>query len=302
MEGEEEGIFGNIASALGGLLGEGEAEDESHELHELHESHELHEMEDELHESHEYEDEYEDEGEQFFGKMFKGIGGLVKRAAPFLKKIAKVAAPMVGTAIGGPFGAVLGNLASSALGEEEMEDELHEYESHEYEDEYEDESHESAHEMEQEIASHEVSQHEALAEMMAEAASHEMHEGEAEAMAGASAMTVIAPADRRALRRMLPHLVRGVAILTRILRRRRSTRIAVRAVPTIVRRTVKTLKKRAAAGKPITRRAMAKVAAQQVRKVLGNSRVCTAAIARNVKSSRAMKRPRRRTMGRSVRG
>ena len=106
--------------------------------------------------------------------------------------------------------------------------------------------------------------------MMAEAASNEAHEGEAEAMAGASFVTVISPKDRRALRRILPHLTRGTAILTRILRRRRSTRVGVRAVPTIMRRTVKSLKRQAAKGMKITRRRAGRTAATQVRRVLGN--------------------------------
>jgi hypothetical protein len=285
-EGEMEGGFlGNI---LGGLLGEGEMEGEG----------ETHEFELEL----EGEGEFE-AGEQFFGKIFKGIGNLVRKAAPILKTVAKVAAPMVGTAIGGPFGAVLGNLASSALGEGELEGEFElemELEGEgegegelEFETEMESES-EIAHE----IVSHEHSEHEALAEMMAEAASHEQHEGEAEAMAGAAAVSVISPADRRALRRILPHMMRGVAILTRILRRRRITRPAVRAIPTIVRRTVAQVKKQAAAGRPITRKTVGRIAAGQVKKVLGSPRICTAAIARNLKASRAVRGRRVR----SVRG
>ena len=93
----------------------------------------------------------------------------------------------------------------------------------------------------------------------------------------------------------LPHLVSGTAILTRVLRRRRATRVEVRAVPTIMRRTVKTLKRQAAAGRPITRRTAAHAAASQVRQVLGNPTVCAAAIARNVRSSRAV-RPARRAV------
>ena len=247
-EGEEEaghegegwlGAIGNIASSLLGE-GEGEFEDESFF-------------------------ESEDEGEQFFGK----IGKFFKKAAPFLKKVAKVAAPIVGTAIGGPFGGMLGKVASSALGEGELELEG------EFEGEFEGEG-ES--EMAHEIANHELSQHEAMAEMMAESACKEAHEGEAEAMAGAAAVTVISPADRRALRRILPHLVRGTAILTRILRKRRITRPAVRAVPTIVRRTIKDLKKQAARGVPINRKTAAKAAAKQVKKVLSSPKACSAAI------------------------
>jgi hypothetical protein len=278
MEFEDEaGMEGE--GLLGGLLGEGEGEDEFE-----------FEMEVEM------EGEFES-GEQFFGSVFKGIKGLVGRAAPFLKRIAKFAAPMVGTAIGGPFGGMLGKLASNALGEGEDEYELHEMEFEgEEEGEFEGES-ES--EVAQEIMSHELAQHEALAEMMASSAAHEQHEGEAEAMIGAATITVLSPSDRRALGKLLPRLVRGAAILTRILRKDPRTKFAVRAVPTIVGRTVKQLKKRAAAGRPITRRAVAKAAATQVRKVLGSPKVCAAAITRNVKSSRAMKRRRR---VRAVRG
>ena len=39
--------------------------------------------------------------EQFFGRIARGIGRFVRRAAPILRSIARVAAPMVGTAIGG---------------------------------------------------------------------------------------------------------------------------------------------------------------------------------------------------------
>jgi hypothetical protein len=272
FEGEEEaglegegwlGTIGNIASSL---LGEGEEEREEEGF-----------LEGEEEGEEEGFFESEDETEEFFGK----IGRFLKRAAPILKRVAKVAAPIVGTAIGGPFGGMLGKVASSALGEGEGETE----------DETEVEGEE---EMAHEIASHEASHNEALAEVMAEAASHEAHEGEAEAMAGAAAVTVISPSDRRALRRILPHLVRGTAILTRILRRNKRTKVLVRTVPTIFRRTVRDLKRRAAAGQPVTRKTAARAAAKQVRRVLSSPKACTAAIRRNIKVSRIYKRPRRR--------
>ena len=116
------------------------------------------------------------------------------------------------------------------------------------------------------------------------------------AMVGAAAITVISPKDRRALRRILPHLVRGTAILARILRRRRRTRIGVRAVPTIMRRTVKSLKRQAAKGVKINRRRAARTAATQVRRVLGSPKAAAAAIRRNTKVARRYRRPRRRSM------
>jgi hypothetical protein len=257
--------------------------------------------------THEFEAELE--ADQFFGRIARGIGRFVRRAAPILRSVARIAAPMVGTAIGGPFGAILGRVASQALGEEELagahewehheqahefEEELagaHEWEHHEHAHEFEEEfeHHESAQEIAHEIAHHETTHHEALAEIMAEAAAHEHHEAQAEAMIGAAVVTVLSPRDRRALRRLLPHLVRGAAVLTRILRRRRATRPAVRAVPTIMRRTVSTLKRQAAAGRPITRRAAARAATVEVRRVLGSPSACAAAIQQNVRASRRMR-------------
>jgi hypothetical protein len=291
---------------------EGELEWEHHEL---------------AHEFEQPELAHEFEADQFFGRIARGIGRFVRRAAPILRTIARVAAPVVGTAIGGPFGAVLGRVASQALGEEEaalhewehhehaheFEEELaaaHEWEHHEHAHEFEEElaahewehhegtheweqhefeHHESAQEVAHEISHHEITHHEALAEIMAEAASHEHHEAQAEAMIGAAVVTVLSPRDRRALQRLLPHLVRGAAVLTRILRRRRMTRPAVRAVPTIMRRTVTTLKRQAAAGQPITRRAAARAATVEVRRVLGSPSACAAAIRQNVRASRRMR-------------
>jgi hypothetical protein len=240
--------------------------------------------------AHEFEQHEYEHGEQFFGRIARGIGGFIRRAAPILRSIARVAAPIVGTAIGGPFGAILGRVASSALGESELEQ--HEFEAHEQHEweQHEFEQHEAAHEVAHEIAHHELSHHEALAEMMAEAASHEQHEGQAEAMVGAAVMTTLSPRDRRALRRVLRHMIRGVAVLTRILRRRRITRPAVRAVPTIVRRAVRDLKRQAAAGQPITRRAAARATVTEMRRVLGNPSACAAAIRQNVRASRALQR------------
>jgi hypothetical protein len=291
---EHEGVLGSIGNVLGGLLGEGESTGES-EFEGAGELNHEFELEQEFEHDHEFEMEMELEaGEQF------SFGGFLKKALPVLKQVARVAAPMVGTAIGGPFGGMIGGLAAKALSEQELEMELEMEGAGELETEMELETEqESEHEVAHEIAAHETTMHEALAEMMAEAASQEMHEGQAEAMAGAAVMTVLSPRDRRALRHLLPHLVCGAAVLTRILRRRRITRPAVRAVPTIMRRTVKSLKRQAAAGRPITRRAAARTAARQVHRVLGNPRAARAAIVRNIRAGRAIKRrPRRYAAGR----
>jgi hypothetical protein len=281
---EGEGWLGTLGNIAGSLLGESEEELETEDEYEWEDEAGLEgegwlgalgNVAGSLLGESEYEEEYEDETEQF------SFGGFFKKALPILKQVAKVAAPIVGTAVGGPLGGKLGSLAAGAL-EGEYEDEM------EGEDETESES-EIAHE----ISSHELTHNEALAEMMAEAASHEQHEGEAEAMAGASAVTVISPRDRRALRRILPHLTRGAAILTRILRKRRFTRPGVQAVPAIMRRTVKSLKRQASKGLKITPKRAGRTVAKQIRGVLGNPKAAATAIRRNAKVSRAYKRPRR---------
>jgi hypothetical protein len=72
-EGEE--FLGGLGNIVSGLIGQGEGEYED---------------------EYELEGEYEDEAEEFFGR----IGRWVKRNSRLLKRIAKVAAPLVGTALG----------------------------------------------------------------------------------------------------------------------------------------------------------------------------------------------------------
>ena len=135
----------------------------------------------------------------------------------------------------------------------------------------------------------------ATAEFMAAVAARAQSEAEAEAMAGAATVASISSRDLATLRRVLPNLVEGTAALTRILRRRRSTRPAVRLVPTVVRRTARTLVRRAAAGQPVTRRAAARAMAQQTRTVLSRPHVCAPALQRNVTATRAVARNTART-------
>jgi hypothetical protein len=264
-EGEE--FLGSIAGAVRGLLGEGEEE---------------YEWEGELEGELEWEGELE--GEEFFRR----IGGFLRRAAPVLRNVARVAAPIVGTAVGGPLGGVLGRVASQALREEEFE-----YEA-EFEAEYEGE-------LEGELvawAAQPPTPQQATAEFMAAVASQARTQAEAEAMVGAASVAAISPRDRATLRRVLPHIVRGTAVLTRMLRQRPVTRPAVRTVPTIVQRTARTLARRAQAGQPVTRRAAARVMAGQTRRVLGSPRVCGAALQRNARGAAAARRaaPARRPM------
>jgi hypothetical protein len=264
-ETEGEAFLGGLGNVLGGLLGEGETTAES-----------------------EFEGEFESEGE-FEGEAFS-FGSLWKKLKPLAKKLA----PMVGTAILGPAGSALGSLAASALGEGEFEGEFEgegEFESEfegegEFEGEFEAEGEaEAAHE----ISARPLTESEALAEMMADAAARAASESESEAMVGAAVVTVLSPRDRRALGALLPDLIRGVTVLTRVLRRRRMRR-AIAAMPTVVRRSVRDMKRHAASGRKVTRRTAAKATARQVRRVLGSPKVLGSSLARNARATRAMKR------------
>jgi hypothetical protein len=223
----------------------------------------------------EFEGEFE--GEEFFRRIARGIGGFVRRAAPVLRQVARVAAPIVGTAVGGPLGGMIGRAAGSMLegeGEGEFESEFEMEGEFEAEGEYETP----------------MTRTQAQAEYMAAVASRAQSEAEAEAMVGAATLASISSRDLATLRRVLPHMVRGTAVLTRILRRRRATRPAVRAVPAIVRNTAQTLARRAQQGQPVTRRTAARVMAQQTRRVLGSPHVCGKALQRNVRASTATAR------------
>jgi hypothetical protein len=211
-EGEE--FFGGVASALGGLLGEEEGEDEDEAFlggiariaGSL-----LGESED------------EDEAEEFFGR----IGRAFKKAAPFLRVLAKTAGPLVATAVGGPAAGALARAVTSQLEgelEEELEGEL------------------------EAMAAGPISPSQSMAEYFAARAAASESETEAEAFTGAASYISISPQVRRDLERMLPALLRGSAALTRLLHPNRHTRQAVRLVPGIVDGAARTLARRAAAG------------------------------------------------------
>ena len=225
-----------------------------------------------------FELEGELEGEQFsFGKIFSGIKKLAAKAAPVLKQVAKAAAPIVGGAVGGPLGGKIGSLLAGALGESEFE----------YEFEFESEG-ESEAEFEA-VMRGPISEQQGLGELMAAVASQAATEQEAEAQIGGAVVLSLSPADRAALKSVIPSLTRGASVLTRILRGRPSTRVITRVVPTVVKRAVVTMKKQAAAGRPVTKAAAANAMAKQTKKVLGTPAICAHALQRNVNATRAVK-------------
>ncbi len=227
LEDEDEGeeFLGGIAQALGGLLGQGEGEEE-YESEDEDENEAflggIAQLAGSLFGQGEGEFEDEDEAEEFFGR----IGRALKKAAPFLRVLAKRIGPIVATAVGGPAAGALARAVTSQL-EGEAESEL------------------------EEMASAPVSPGQSMAEYFAARAAASESEAEAEAFTGAASYMAISARDRRDLERMLPALLRGSAALTRILHPNRHTRQAVRLVPGIVGGAARTLARQIEAGQPV---------------------------------------------------
>jgi len=80
--------------------------------------------------------------------------------------------------------------------------------------------------------------------------------------------------------RSAPRLTRGVTNITRTLFRNPRTRPLVRAVPTIVRRTVNTIAQQAARGRTVTPQAALRTLARQSAQVLSSPRQCAMAMRR----------------------
>jgi hypothetical protein len=140
-----------------------------------------------------------------------------------------------------------------------------------------------ASEFEGEIAAHETAHEAALTEVLAAEAAHTESEGEAEALLGtALPITITIMGGRRALRRVKPTLAQANARLVRSIRRSGpSGPQLLRAVPTIQRRAVASLKAAQRAGHPITPNLVARVMAGQAARVLGTPSIFGPAVTRN---------------------
>jgi hypothetical protein len=313
---ESEHFLGGLAKVAGSLLGEGEDEYESEyeyeaedelegEFEDEFETRLQSEFEDEYEDEYEYEDEvegedeyedeaflgglgkiagallgegegeYEDEAEAEAEYFFKKVGGFLRRHKGLLKKIAKTAAPLIATAVGGPAAGMVARAVTSQL-EGEFEDEL--------EAELED------------MATAPVSPQAALGEYLAARAATAQTEAEAEAFIGSAITVTLSNRDRRELEEILPQLLRGATVLTRILRRYPQTRQAVRLVPGIVDSTSRTIAGQRAAGRVIRPADVGAVLGGSTRRVLGDPRWQSAVARRHARGLAHMRRRRHQQM------
>jgi hypothetical protein len=141
----------------------------------------------------------------------------------------------------------------------------------EYEFEFEDEF-EGEFEFEEELNPIRRVYPDALMEHMGHAAAATESEAEAEAFVGALVPMAarLAAGAAPAVRRLLPHLVRAVANIVRTLRRNPATRALVRAVPTIIQRTIASLARMYARRQQINVQIALRVLARHAADLLGN--------------------------------
>jgi hypothetical protein len=95
------------------------------------------------------------------------------------------------------------------------------------------------------------------------------------------AAKLLAPQVGRLVMRNAPRMIRGLTRAGRLLRRNRRTRPLVRVLPTVARRTVADLGRRAQRGQPVTPQAATAALARQTQAVLGNPRQCVRAYRRS---------------------
>jgi hypothetical protein len=155
---------------------------------------------------------------------------------------------------------------------------------------------EAAMELAQEL-SHEANP-ETAAELLASAAAEAESEAEAARFARAAMTIILSRRDRAALRRLSRELTLGAALITRLLRRDGRSRVPVRALPLSARTATGVLAKRAAAGRPISRKQVGRVMAASMQRVLSAPNLCGRAILRNIRTTKVqpalLKRLRRR--------
>ncbi|MGW1560246.1 hypothetical protein ACWCQ1_27505 [Streptomyces sp. NPDC002144] len=227
-------------------------------------------LENEYENESEYENAYEGEGE--FAGEFEG--------EEFLSSLAGVAGRAARSALGALSGGGSEQeylFETEGEFEEEFEEEglhhrefeeelLHEYEA-EGEFEYESEAEGMANPLRRIYP-------DALMEHLGHAAAEAESEEEAEAFIGALAPIAVGLVRRAApaVIRHAPQLVRGLAGVTRTLRRNPATRPLVRALPTIAVRTAGSLARQVARGRPVTARSAARTLAGQTAAVLSDPR------------------------------
>jgi hypothetical protein len=215
--------------------------------------------------------EFEEEGEYFFkSKVFKSIAKkalpLAKRFGPRIVQSLVSMVPGVG-AIAAP---LAGSLTRAMLSEGEMEAAHLEAQLF------------GSNEFEAEVGNHEVAQEAALAEFLASQAAESTMEAES-AITATLPITVRILGGQRALRAVMPTMTQVTSRRSQLLAQQGSVgKQLLRAVPTMDRIAVSTLKAAARNGQPINSATAVKAMAAATQQVLNNPQKLQKAIAQNL--------------------
>lgn len=247
-----------------------------------------------------FEDSFDGEADEFF-KVFKKIGRKLKKFKPF-RKLAAIAARAAGGMFGGPLGAKLaGRLTQTFLKEDGEAFYGDDFDEEDFDgfgldglDDFdlEDEEDESA------IAEDDARPlgldllDDGLSEELAAQAMKTSSPAEAASLVGGITIHITSNTPM-AVKRITPVLIKGSTRLAHLLRRRRSTRMLVGTIPTIQRRAVKSLVRKAKAGKPIT--------SSHARRALSASTYRTLSSRRNIAKGLANNRVKRLRASRIMR-
>lgn len=217
----------------------------------------------------------EEEGDAFFGSIFKKLGGLVKNLP--LKQLAQTGARIAGGAIGGPVGAQLGGMVGGMLGEEEEELGGYGFEPEEEEEGPLQEDRPEAFGLD--------SLSDSLAESLAAQAAATDSESDSSALLGGITIHIVTRAPV-SVRRISPVLMKSASRLGRYLRQRPRTRPLVKAIPKIQKTAVKMLTNHALQGGKVTPAIAAKAMAKATAKTLGTPKAAAKSLANNAVKSR----------------
>jgi hypothetical protein len=222
---------------------------------------------------------YESEADRFIGGFFKGLINKAKSIAPRLAQ-----------AIGGmvPGGGQLLNALGGLFREGEAEVQHLEAELY------------SMNEGEGEIGPSEAAHEAAMGELLAAQAAEAESEAEAVSLINAGLpFAIVVTGRRRTIRPVVPALAQASGRMARLLRRQGPAgRQLLRAMPTIQRRAVSTLRAAQRAGQPVTAPLAVQAMAGSARRVLGNPRLVARTTLRNaVLRQRLSPRSSRRMYG-----
>ncbi|WP_033920047.1 hypothetical protein [Sphingomonas sp. 37zxx] len=216
-------------------------------------------------------DQFDPEGDEFLGKIWNAAKKAAKVVAPIAKKFAPQIGSVIGGALGGPAGAAIGGKLGGFVKSMEAEDEG------ETEDEM------------NAVIRVPITDDQ-LSEAMAVAAT-KSRPNDAASLGSALTVTIASRAPLP-VKAVIPVLAKAGSDVARTLASSRDprARALIRTLPTIQKRTVATLTRKAQTGKPVTPRTAVRVMARHASRTMGSPQVIAKALADNAAKKRGIDR------------